>query len=1089
MLLFKRWIWVALVAVDGWCGVAGAADEAPPPVLPWFGENEAWTVQAIDGVKTALVYVGAAEAPQLRSRLDIGDSIVRMAYQLPPAAEGRAFLMLQARYPVPLTGEPGKWLNLEARVRGSRYDEANNKIADAMILDAVIDGERVVHNQIFAKQDADSEYEWENGDGPTTLLVDMPGFALGFFEVRRANFDEVQLPAESGEASNLVDLIDFVELGRASFTGVGCIECHAVEAGDPAVKTGPNLWGLFRHNPREREIMDPEGHRFSVTANSTYLHRSVRDSMSERAIAEIAAIVPAGEPFLPVMPPYTEEVVSDPQIDAIGAYLQTLNPPDQQGPVQLWLTEAGQENYDPMADRFLMLVDDQVRVQRGPMPGVSGRALHVGQPNGLHFSFDPRVLGIAKVWQGGFLNMAGEWRNRGGGGLKLGYESREIDLGERGVLLAPLHANGQPVDFSFKEAIFRDTKTRLASLRSEIDPLDRLAQEDAAFLGYDRDSREPLAAPTFRFRVGGNTLRFTPKLSSDGVVTLTIDGDLTEAQAFRFNAAVLGDFTVSAGAVKDGVWTLPAKAKLPAVATARIPVAAQPWRPVASEFSHHGRVQPVVIEASAAQLPTGYAVEDYLSPLDNYGRDLLFEALGVALAPDGTLVVASRTAGIWRIVDGEWRLFAEGLFDSLGVVVEDEAGWVVVAGHKAGVSRISDTNGDGVADRYEVLTDAFSYHGNYHSYLHGPVRDPATGDYFITINLPHNDDGGFFNAGGKYMGTAGGYRGWAARVPAAGGFEPWADGLRSPAGLAFALDGRLWYADNQGEYVGTSKIFVLERGRFYGHPAGLVDRPGMTPDSPEIAWDAVKATKARAVVLLPQGKLANSPGNMAWDTTRGRFGPFGGQMFIGDQTQSVLMRVATERVGGVEQGVAIPFGRDLESGIMRPVFLPDGSLLLGQTGRGWQAKGGKVSSLQRIVWDGATVAPAIANVHAIEVGFRVELTQPLPAGLTDVEIAAALKLESWVYRDAPDYGSDELDSHDEEITQFQLNDARDSVTLVLGTTVQPVVHETQTARVYHLTLDGAALWGESAAKEPGLEAYYTLYTFGPKEEDGPADQT
>ena len=174
---------------------------------------------------------------------------------------------------------------------------------------------------------------------------------------------------------------------------------------------------------------------------------------------------------------------------------------------------------------------------------------------------------------------------------------------------------------------------------------------------------------------------------------------------------------------------------------------------------------------------------------------------------------------------------------------------------------------------------------------------------------------------------------------------------------------------------------------------------------------------------------------------------------------------------------------------MRPVFLPDGSLLLGQTGRGWQAKGGKVSSLQRIVWNGATVAPAIANVHAIEVGFRVKLTQPLPAGLTDVEIAAALKLESWVYRDAPDYGSDELDSHDEEITQFQLNDARDSVTLVLGTTVQPVVHETQTARVYHLTLDGAALWGESAAKEPGLEAYYTLYTFGPKEEDGPADQT
>src|SRR5690606_32069959 len=109
------------------------------------------------------------------------------------------------------------------------------------------------------------------------------------------------------------------------------------------------------------------------------------------------------------------------------------------------------------------------------------------------------------------------------------------------------------------------------------------------------------------------------------------------------------------------------------------------------------------------------------------------------------------------------------------------------------------------------------------------------------------------NANGQYMGTAGGFRGWAVRVPAAGGgFKPFADGLRSPAGLAYAPDGRLWYADNQGEYNATSKIHLLREGRFYGHPAGLVDRPGMTPDSPEIAWEAVAPTRERAIALLPQ---------------------------------------------------------------------------------------------------------------------------------------------------------------------------------------------------------------------------------------------
>jgi hypothetical protein len=94
--------------------------------------------------------------------------------------------------------------------------------------------------------------------------------------------------------------------------------------------------------------------------------------------------------------------------------------------------------------------------------------------------------------------------------------------------------------------------------------------------------------------------------------------------------------------------------------------------------------------------------------------------------------------------------------------------------------------------------------------------------------------------------------------------------------------------------------------------------------------------------------VANSPGNPAWDTTKGKFGPYAGQMLMGDQTQSNVFRVATEVVNGQMQGSIMPFIDGLESGVMRPLFLADGSLLLGQTGRGWQAKGGYVASLQRV---------------------------------------------------------------------------------------------------------------------------------------------
>ena len=103
------------------------------------------------------------------------------------------------------------------------------------------------------------------------------------------------------------------------------------------------------------------------------------------------------------------------------------------------------------------------------------------------------------------------------------------------------------------------------------------------------------------------------------------------------------------------------------------------------------------------------------------------------------------------------------------------------------------------------------------------------------------------------MGSMGGYRGWACRVTPEGKFEPFAFGLRSPAGIGVAPDGRIWYAENQGEYVGSSKIVPLEQGKFYGHMSGLVDLPGMIPDAPELNHDLWKDKLRKGAVWLPHG--------------------------------------------------------------------------------------------------------------------------------------------------------------------------------------------------------------------------------------------
>ena len=216
---------------------------------------------------------------------------------------------------------------------------------------------------------------------------------------------------------------------------------------------------------------------------------------------------------------------------------------------------------------------------------------------------------------------------------------------------------------------------------------------------------------------------------------------------------------MSAGKLDQDHWTLPA-GKVDATLRGSIAVAASAWRPASSNYSY--KRAPLARPRRRPRCPPATASRTTIRQRQLRPRPA-FEALGLAVTKDGTIVVATRTAGIWRIVNGEWRLFAEGLFDSLGVVAEDAKGLTVVAGQKAELTRISDTNGDGIADRYDTLFDAHSYHANYHSYMHGPVRG-KDGSYYFALNLVHDGTGSAYTAGGNVMGTWGGFNGWAVRV-------------------------------------------------------------------------------------------------------------------------------------------------------------------------------------------------------------------------------------------------------------------------------------------------------------------------------------
>ena len=131
------------------------------------------------------------------------------------------------------------------------------------------------------------------------------------------------------------------------------------------------------------------------------------------------------------------------------------------------------------------------------------------------------------------------------------------------------------------------------------------------------------------------------------------------------------------------------------------------------------------------------------------------------------------------------------------------------------------------------------------------------------------------------------------------------------------------------------------------------------------------------------------------------FGPFAGQLFVGDQGHSKLMRVYLEKVNGEYQGANFPFYEGFSSGILRAAWGKDNSLFVGQTSRGWAATGKSPYALERLVWTGNTPFE-MKEIHALPDGFNIVFTLPVNRGLA--ENTDMYELTSFTYKYHNTYG-------------------------------------------------------------------------------------
>jgi cytochrome c551/c552 len=448
-------------------------------------------------------------------------------------------------------------------------------------------------------------------------------------------------------------------------------------------------------------------------------------------------------------------------------------------------------------------------------------------------------------------------------------------------------------------------------------------------------------------------------------------------------------------------------------------------------------------------------------------QDLYLEVGGLATMPDGRLAVSTRRGEIWIVENPyqkdshqtNYRRFASGLHEILGLAYKDG---VFYCSQRGELTKITDTNRDGVADLYEPIYQ-FELSGNYHEYTYGPVFD-KNGDMLVTLNLAWIGFGE-----GKFAK----WRGWLVKIKPDGTLEPQSAGLRSPAGYSINDEGDIFYGENQGDWVGSGRITHLAKGDFAGNPGGIkwAKEPNSPfkltleeiPDNSQPMFEAAKKVKNLKLpaVWFPHAIMGISTSDIIQDTTKGKFSPFPGQYFVADQGQSKVMRVFMEKVNGIYQGFCINYREGFQSGILRERFGLDGSMFVGMTSRGWGSTGKDNFGLQRLVWNGLTPFE-INAIHAKSDGFEISFTQAVD--VKSVKNAASYALRSYIYEYHHQYGSPIINVKDIKIKGISVSPDKKSVRISLDGIRQFYIHEFILKGI--LNEEGEPLLHETA--------YYTL---------------
>ncbi|MCB1212477.1 MAG: hypothetical protein KDK97_24345, partial [Verrucomicrobiales bacterium] len=289
-----------------------------------------------------------------------------------------------------------------------------------------------------------------------------------------------------------------------------------------------------------------------------------------------------------------------------------------------------------------------------------------------------------------------------------------------------------------------------------------------------------------------------------------------------------------------------------------------------------------------------------------------------------------------------------------------------------------DTDNNGEADRYEMFCNLFA-------------QTAETREFPNSMKLA--PDGSLvISKGGQEGTTLGKDNGTVIRVSADGqSYAVIGYGLRQPFVGVNPKTGLVTASDQQGNYVPSTPIHIIEDHHFYGHLPTIVP-PEQYPES-----------IADPLVWIPH-PVNPSGVTQVW-LTDAKMGPVNDEMLHIGYNRPEIFRVLMNSRFKKPQATVMSFWRDLDFGPLNGHVNPaDGQLyIVGFQIWGTTAKG--LSGLARLRFTGEPRV-LLKECTPMDKGLLLRFNAPLDAKLA--QDPASYSAERWNYKRTPDYGSPHL---------------------------------------------------------------------------------